>query len=143
MFDSVEKALALRSAPLFATLAIDVLLPVANMCTELELEPGQVLFEQGEIGDALYVVIRGSVVVELNGEVIATLGAGESVGEMAALDWEPRSASVIAEQATALIRLDRNDLMDLLGDHPELVGRLATVLVDRLRKANDRKRGSD
>jgi CRP-like cAMP-binding protein len=134
VFDSVEKALALRSAPLFSTLPLEALLPVANMCRATELAPGDILFEEGEIGDALYVVISGSVAVEKKGEVIATIGAGECVGEMAALDWEPRSATIIAEQATSLIRLDRNDLMDLFADHPDLVGRLANVLVERLRE---------
>lgn len=130
-----EKALALRSAPLFAELSADSLVPVAVLCREVDLRPGQVLFRAGSPGDSLYVVVDGSVAIERNGEHIARLGEGECVGEMAALDWEPRSATVRASEPTRLIRLERNDLMDLLADYPELVRNLAMVLVARIRKS--------
>ena len=133
--NNLEKALSLRAAPLFASLSADTLLPVAAMCGEVSLQRGEVLFEAGDIGDALYVLIDGGVDVVKGGEVIAKLGAGECVGEMAALDYEPRSATVRAHETTHLIRLERNDLMDLLTDYPELVRSLASVLVDRIRKA--------
>jgi CRP-like cAMP-binding protein len=92
------------------------------------------LFESGEVGDALYVIVAGEVDVVRGGAVIARLGAGECVGEMAALDWEPRSATVRAGAPTRLVRLERNDLMDLLTDYPELVRSLARVLVERIRR---------
>lgn len=133
--NNLEKALSLRAAPLFSSLSAETLLPVAAMCGEVSLQRGEVLFEAGDIGDALYVLVDGAVEVVKGGEVIAKLGAGECVGEMAALDYEPRSATVRAGAATHLIRLERNDLMDLLTDYPELVRSLASVLVERIRKA--------
>src|SRR5688500_15405876 len=131
---NIEKALALRAAPLFASLSAEALLPLASMCEEVSLAKGEVLFEAGEVGDSLFVIVAGSVDVVRAGSVIARLCAGESVGEMAALDWEPRSAAVRATQPTQLVRLERNDLMDLLTDYPELVRSLARVLVERIRK---------
>ena len=130
----LDKALSLRAATLFAGLSADSLLPMAALCREVDLHPGQVLFRAGDIGDSLYVVVDGHVVVERDGTEIARLAAGECVGEMAALDWEPRSATVRAGVPTRLIRLERNDLMDLLTDSPELVRSLANVLVQRIRK---------
>jgi CRP-like cAMP-binding protein len=109
-------------------------LPVAALCSETELDAGEVLFHEGDIGDALYVIVHGIVVVERDGEVLATFGDGECVGEMAVLDWEPRSATVVASEPTRLIRLDRVDLLDLLGDQPPLVDSLASVLAARLRR---------
>ena len=134
--NNLEKALSLRAAPLFAELSAETLLPVAAMCHVVVLERGEVLFESGEVGDAMYVLVDGAVEVVKSGEVIATLEAGECVGEMAALDYEPRSATVRARAATRLVRLERNDLMDLLTDYPELVRSLATVLVERIRKSS-------
>jgi len=134
VLDILEKALALRSAHLFGNLPAEALLPIANLCSELDVECGDALMQAGEVGDSLYIVVRGSVRVERDGSTLAVLGAGECVGEMAALDWEPRSASVTAEESTRLVRLDRNDLLDLLADHPQLVSALAQVLVERLRK---------
>lgn len=134
MLDALAKALALRQAPLFAEVPADALLPVAQLCAEVELDPDEVLFAAGDAGDSLYVVIRGAVRVERDGETVASLGQGECVGELAVLDWEPRSASIVADGPSLLIRLDRNDLLDLLADRPELVESLAQVLAERLRR---------
>ncbi len=132
--NNLEKALALRSAPLFAMLSADALLPVAALCHQVDLVAGEVLFEAGETGDALFVVVSGSVRVERGGDLLARLGPGECVGEMGALDLEPRSATVVAGEATRLVRLEQSDLMDLLTDYPELTRSLAAVLVERIRK---------
>ncbi|HWM86326.1 MAG TPA: cyclic nucleotide-binding domain-containing protein [Kofleriaceae bacterium] len=132
--NNLEKALSLRAAPLFSSLSADALLPVAALCQQVDLVPNQVLFEAGEVGDALFVVVSGMVLVKRGNELIARLGAGECVGEMGALDLEPRSATVVAAERTRLVRLERNDLMDLLTDYPELTRSLAAMLVERIRK---------
>ena len=93
ILDALARAVELRKAPLFSSLGADALLPVANLSSEVELDEDEQLFAAGEPGDSLYVVVRGAVRVEQSGETIATLGPGECVGEMAALDWEPRSAA--------------------------------------------------
>jgi CRP/FNR family transcriptional regulator, cyclic AMP receptor protein len=131
--NNLEKALALRAAPLFASLSADALLPVASLCQQVDLVGGQVLFEAGEVGDSMFVVASGLVQVKRGAELIAVLGPGEVVGEMGALDLEPRSATVVAAEPSRLIRLERNDLMDLLTDYPELMRGLAEMLVDRIR----------
>jgi CRP-like cAMP-binding protein len=133
MLHVLDRALALRTAPLFSALGADDLLPIAELCTELSLATGAQLFAQGELGDSLYVVVAGRVGVVRAGARVAEIGVGECVGELAALDWEPRSATVVALEDTDLIRLERDDLFDLLGDHPELVRALAGVLVARIR----------
>ena len=135
MIDALDRALALRAAPLFHALPAEVLLVVARLCNTLELDADDVLFDEGDLGDSLYVIVNGGVKITRNKLPITELGPGECVGEMAALDWEPRSATVTAREPTSLVRLDRNDLMDLLVDYPELVQALATVLVERLRSA--------
>lgn len=133
MLDVLDRALALKAAPLFAPLEPEELLPVAELCSEAVVAAGEPLFTEGDLGDSLYVVVSGRVRVERGGRVVAELGPGECVGEMAALDWEPRSATVVAVEETELVRLERDDLLDLLGDHPELVRALAGVLVARIR----------
>ena len=104
------------------------------MCDEVSLDKGEALFDAGEVGDSMFVIVSGEVEIVRGGAVIARLGEGECVGEMAALDWEPRSATVRAAADTHLVRLERNDLMDLLTDYPELVRSLARVLVERIRR---------
>jgi len=135
VFSALDKALALRTAPLFSSLPAEALLPVAVHSEVVHLDEDDLLFQEGELGDALYIVLRGSVdVVGTSGDIIATLGEGECVGEMAVLDWEPRSASVIARTNARLLRVDRNELVDLLADRPALVMNLARVLAARIRQ---------
>ena len=136
MFGIVEKAVALRATPLFATLPASDLLPVANLCTEVDLDGGDVLFREGDLGDAIYVVVAGKVAVIRADEAVATLGTGECVGEMAALDWLPRSATVTALEPTVLLRLDRHDMLDLLLDRLVLAEKLAEVMATRVRNSH-------
>lgn len=134
MLSSIDKALALRASHLFSGIAADALLPMAAVCTERQLETREALFEIGELGDALYVIASGTVQVRRPGSLVTNLGPGDCVGEMAAIDWEPRSATVVAAEPCLLVRLGRNELQDLLGRYPAIVRNLALVLVDRIRK---------
>lgn len=133
MESDLETALLLHQVPLFADLSPEALLPVARLSSYRMLSPGERLFEQGSFGDALFVVVDGLLRVEQQGQLLAQLGKGETVGEMAVLDWQPRSASVIAEQASTLLRVERNDLIDLLQEEPALLHSLLALLSRRIR----------
>jgi len=133
MESEFETALLLHRIPLFADLSADALLPVARLSSYLTLAPDELLFEQGSFGDALYVVVEGSLLIRNNDRVVARLGHGEAVGEMAVLDWQPRSASVVAAAPTTLLRVERNDLIDLLQEEPALLHSLLALLSRRIR----------
>jgi CRP/FNR family cyclic AMP-dependent transcriptional regulator len=133
MFADLDIVLRLHKIPLFAVLPVEVLVPLAGLVEQRYLELGEVLFRQGEFGDALYVVAEGALRVEQGDRHVADVAAGACVGEMAVIDWEPRSATVVATETSLLFRLDRNDVMDLLIEHPKLLKALMGVLVARLR----------
>ena len=86
-----------------------------DLQSEFELIPlygGEVLFRQGDAGDTLYIVVNGRLRVvthDAEGEesVLAELGTGETVGEMAVISGEPRSATVYAIRDTTLAMLSR------------------------------------
>ena len=130
----METALLLHQVPLFADLSPEALLPVARLSSYRMLAPDEQLFEQGSFGDALFVVVDGLLRIEQHGHLLARLGKGETVGEMAVLDWQPRSASVIAEHASTLLRVERNDLIDLLQEEPALLRSLLALLSRRIRE---------
>ncbi|MEK6609157.1 MAG: cyclic nucleotide-binding domain-containing protein [Myxococcota bacterium] len=134
MLPLIERAVALRAAPVFASVPPSALLPVAELTTEARIEEGETLFREGDAGDAMYVVTRGRLRVMRGGQVVARVGPGECIGELGALDRAPRSATVIAEEAALLLRLERDDLLDLCLDSPELVRAMIAVLADRLLK---------
>jgi len=107
---------------------------------ELELAPGQVLFEEGEEGKAAYLVIDGVVEVSriINDESrhLATLGRGEIVGEMALIDHQPRMASVKAVSAAKLMCISEKSLSDRMGklaENDQVLHFLLKTVVRRLR----------
>jgi NTE family protein len=109
---------------------------------EGELEPlhipgGQILFEEGQPADAMYLVRSGILAVVVGkplerGQLIAQIYAGETVGEMALLSQRPRSASVIALRDSSLLRMSRDTFAKLMELDPRAMLRLALALVDRL-----------
>jgi CRP/FNR family cyclic AMP-dependent transcriptional regulator len=96
-----------------------------------------VLINEGDVGDALYVILSGRVKVYSSNEagrefVIDFHGAGEYVGEMT-LDGEPRSASVMTVEPTTCAVVNRAQFRDFLLAHPDFAMHLVDRLIHRLR----------
>src|SRR5437016_5671833 len=100
---------------------------LARLTAHLEtinLAPGEMLFDQGDDGDALYVVAEGAMDIVVSAPdgrgqtVVSTLGPGSFLGEMALVTGEPRSAMVRAHGPTIALRLGRDRFMELLSDEP-------------------------
>ena len=135
----------LAQVAFFAGLDPEALASVAHAVTRRDVPVGTALVTQGDPGDALYVVLRGRLIVEVRGEdgVVRRLSeicAGELVGEMAMLSSEPRSATVRALRASEVVELTRTAFELLCAKHPQLMRRLATLLANRLRERNAPKR---
>lgn len=97
--------------------------------------PGEVVFDQGEDGQALYIVLSGQVVICKPGQVdrpIAQLGPGDFFGELALLDDSPRSAQARAGDAVELAVLFRGDFERLMESHAQLASRIAMQLARHL-----------
>jgi NADH dehydrogenase len=88
--------------------------------TNEHFEPGETIFEQGDVGDRLYVIRAGSVEVLRDGRRLATLGPGEYFGEMALLADAPRNATVRAVEPTDVLAVAKGDFTKLLAGFPEL-----------------------
>jgi CRP-like cAMP-binding protein len=100
------------------------------------LAPGEVVFDEGEPGDHLYVIQAGEVelVRETPSErrVVARLGPGAFFGELGVVLGEPRSSRAVAVNSTRLIALDRETLEGMCLDQPEIAVRMIRILVSRL-----------
>ena len=114
MLSLVEKVLILKSAPLFAETADRVLADVADLVQEVSFETNQIIFEKGDPGDSLYVIVSGSVKVWDGDRQLNELKEGEAFGELALLDPEPRLATVKAAEPTQLLRLDSASFREVL-----------------------------
>lgn len=133
MLLTIEKVLALRGVAIFAEIKEEYLSHIAASAAEERLAAGEILFSQGEFGTALYVIFSGKLKVHVGERVLAELGEREVVGEMAALDPEPRSATVTAIEDCVLLKITNDDLDMLLSDDVEVARGIIHVLVNRLR----------
>ncbi len=102
---------------------------------------GAVICQEGESGDAMYIVERGSVAVlkEMsNGHsaVLGSRGEGEVLGEMSLVSQQPRFASLIAEEDTELLRISAADFPELMDEYPGISWAILNVLNDRLHAAD-------
>jgi len=109
----------LRQCAFFAATDDASLAALAQRTSPLRLRAGECLFEKGQAGDALYLVVDGRVRVHNGDEVVVRLGSGEVFGEIGALSSQPRTASVTAEQDSALLALDQASLFATLAARPE------------------------
>jgi len=131
---SMELVFQLATIPLFADLSTEQLVPVASVSRRTSADAGEVICEQGALGDQLYLIVEGEVEVTRDDKRLAVLGPGDCFGEMAILDDSPRSATVRARTEVALIATARTDFKDLLQLHPALARGIIAVLVERLRR---------
>ena len=128
-----------QRAALFRALPQDAQLVVAGAVEEITLKAGGALFCVDELPDGMYIVTQGVVRVERGGQVVARLGAGEVVGEMALMDSRPRSADAIAETPLSALRLSPAVFERLLNEHGELARGLFHLVVERLRQTTARQ----
>ena len=122
----------LSGTALFGALDPDALASVMGELEPKSLEGGQVLFRQGDPGDALYVVLSGRLRVERTDRgrerVVREVGRGESVGELALLTGAPRTASARAVRDAELLRLSRERFEALVRAHPLVAMALTRML---------------
>lgn len=129
----VERVAALHRIDLFAATPGRVLAAVAAQAEEVILETGQTLIEAGTIEDCLYAVLSGRLQVLVNGQVLVEVGPGATVGELAVLAPEARSATVVAVEPSAFLRVRKSVIDDLVADHPDFASSVIAALVARLR----------
>lgn len=140
----------LSGSPLFEMLSNQELEYVADLSRPRKLGAGQVVFEEGELGDSLYVIASGEVEVvrkDKTGQpkVLATLTAPQFFGEMSLIDKEYRSATVRAKTDCELLHLTAENLTTFRKQHKDgftfVVINIARVLSSRLREANQKLAG--
>lgn len=138
MISTVEKVLFLKGVDLFKGIAAEELSHLAQITDEVEYQPNQSIFEEGDAGDAMYLIVDGTVKVHSGDHIFAELGSKQVFGEMSILDAEPRSATITALTDLTLLKIQREDFSEILAEKPEIALGVIQVLTRRLREANRR-----
>ncbi len=144
MLSLVERIIMLRRVTMFESIPIDQLRSLADICDEEFIEKGKVIFNEGDPGGELYIVVNGSVNIGIEDAEagvfthFATYQAVSAFGEMTLFESDtPRSASAIADEDTLVLRLRHEPMKALLYQYPDLSLKIVHVLSDRLRQANE------
>lgn len=133
MLSTIEKVLFLKTVSVFGRTPEDVLVEVAELLEVVDVPGGEPIFQKGDPGDSLYIIVGGKVRVDDGERLLNYLGERDLFGEMALLDAEPRAASVTTIEPTQLLRLDQDPFYELLDDRPEIATSLIRVLSQHLR----------
>ncbi|MCA2983479.1 Crp/Fnr family transcriptional regulator [Gemmatimonas sp.] len=131
----------LSTVPLFRELDRAAVRGFAEYTRERKFSKGAMIVAEGDPGDALFVVRSGEVKVVLAGEdgrdvILNVLNVGDHFGELALIDGRPRSAHVIATQASSLLTLSRADFRRQVEQSPQVAWGLMVELSRRLRQAD-------
>jgi len=130
---------ALGRCRLFSGMSPASLRTITRTLRARRFRRGEVLFHEGDPGDALFVVVSGAVKVVVPSEegeeaILATLRRGDFLGELALLDGAPRSASAIALEPTEVLTLPRDQFRALVAGEPAIRDALLTAVTAELRR---------
>ncbi|MFD1695332.1 Crp/Fnr family transcriptional regulator [Roseibium aestuarii] len=123
-------------------LSADLVAGLACLARPMKIGAGAILFDAGDPGNGCYAVIDGSLKVSIlsvegDEQLLAVLGPGHLVGELALLDGRPRSATVTALKATQLAFIEKQAFERFSDANPAVYRHMLSIVGQRLRQAND------
>jgi CRP-like cAMP-binding protein len=130
----VDKKLELlATVPLFARLDSGGLVEVGRLADEIDLRDGQTLLRQGANAHEFFLIIEGTVSVVRDGTALATLGAGDFLGEIALIDGGQRTATATAVGPVRVLVMGTREFRSLLARFPEINAAVLDALAVRVR----------
>jgi len=140
--ESRERVELLRKLDVFCDLTFKEILEVDELLHERVYEKGEIVFEEGDIGHGIFVVVSGKVRVDPSHEVlkeaVLEFGPGEMLGELSLFEEAPRFATVVAVERTVMVALFRAEFSSLLTKSTKIgvkvLVRLSSTMCRRVRR---------
>jgi len=124
----------LKKVPLFKDVPGNYLVPLAKIAHLVNLKSEEMLFHQGDRGDSMYLICRGSISILVNDVKVNRLEVGDCIGEMSLLDGAPRSASCVATEDAELLRILDSDFETIVKSQTSVALAVLQTLAGRLRQ---------
>ena len=99
----------------------------------MSYEVDTVIFQEADPSDSLYLVLEGRVRLHRQELEVTVASANDVFGTWALFDDEPRVVTATTLEPTTVLRIDKEDFVDLLADHVQITQGVLKALVDRLR----------
>lgn len=133
MLTVIERVIILQSVDVFSEVPREQLVHVAAIASEVSYGPGEVIFHEEDPSDAMYVVLEGEVRLSRGRQVVTTARLDEAFGTWALFDDQPRVVDAISVGDSRLLRLAKEDFIDLLADSVEITQGVLKGIIMRLR----------
>ena len=133
----------LRTVPIFSELSEADIASLAKLTSRRACPKDTVVFFENEEGDSFFCIVDGRIKVTILGDdgrevILSVLGRGDFSGEMALLDNEPRSATIIATEPLEIVTIWRSDFLHILSENFSITQKVLAELSKRLRNASNR-----
>ncbi|MFO7653979.1 MAG: Npt1/Npt2 family nucleotide transporter [Candidatus Krumholzibacteriia bacterium] len=138
MLSVFEKVLFLQHVDLFHDVPTSQLAALAAIAEEVEHLPGDVVYRENDVPDALYLVLEGHVRLHQGGRDLAVAEPMTPFGTWALLDDQPRVVTATVLDEARLLRIDREDFADLLADQVQIAQGIMRAMAHRLRALAER-----
>ena len=131
----------LKKLPVFQGLLEDEYFKVLSMCSSKAAKAGDVLFEQGDDGNSMYILLAGEIDINITGAgTVHVMQSGEVVGEIGLVTKTSRTASAIIKKDSILLQLYAEILHEVVKKHPRIgyiiMLNIAKILAERLKVQN-------
>jgi CRP-like cAMP-binding protein len=130
----IEKVIFLKSVDIFEHATVEQLGRIAGLTEEVHFKPGEIIFEEGQPGDAFYLLLSGQVFIERNGNTLREMKEKEAFGTLEVLDFHPRAVTAKAVDQVRALKLNGQEFHDLLSLDIEMVEAVFRMLCGLIRR---------
>ena len=138
MLTTIEKVILLQNVDVFSLVPTEQLAYLATIARETAFSAGGTIYRENDPADSLFLVIEGSVRIHKDLEEITTARANQAFGTWALFDEEVRLLTATAVENSRLLKIDREDFVEILADHVQISQGILKTLAGRLRNIVDR-----
>lgn len=134
MLTTIERVIILQEIDVFEQLTTEDLALLAAIAEEVEFPEDRAIYEEGDSPDSMYLVLEGRVRLHQQQQEVMTAGQKDTFGTWALFEDEPRVVTAITLEQSRLLRIDKQDFIDLLADNIQITQRILEALVQRVRR---------
>ncbi len=138
MLATIEKVILLQGVDVFSQVPTEQLAYIAAIAVELSVPANTVVYRESDPADSMFLVIEGAVRIHKDTQEITVASANHAFGTWALFDEETRLLTATAIEDTRLLKIEREDFVEILADHVQVSQGILKTLAGRLRNIVDR-----